>query len=1340
MGWSIQRKLTLRFVLVLLITAIGVALVYRNSQTGIENDSRVAHTLLILNSLERTSNLCADLQSGMRGYAITGKENYLEPYLDARMRLPEELKRIRQLTAGDASQQGRLSVLERLITDQLTWQAGVVGAVKEQGPEAGRRLVATGLGKEGMDAVGRFIEVMGSEERRLLQQQQLAAQSADRQVVYALAGLAGLIGAILLGAYLQVRQHLAERLRAEAALRASEESLAVTLHSIGDGVLALDAESCVTRLNPVAERLTGWTEVEAKGRPVCEVFRIIDETTRKPMIVPVEKVLTTGLVTGLANHTVLVARNGVECPIADSAAPIRRQDGKLLGVVLVFRDVTDEREAERALRASEERYRQITEAAPFALFTVCENRFASMNAAGLSMFGAEQAQDIVGKPVLDFIHPDSREAVLERLRRLAVEGIPAPPRESQLVRLDGTVFWAEGTANPSTHQGKQCAVVILQDISYRKRLEEDLRRIEWLLGKDETLLQYKQLFAAQPYGDLTRLNRSRLILDAVGPDVLTGIVTDYLDLLDTSAAVYEKDGDYAHGIFASGWCQFMDLASRNLCGDVDNQQALTCGKWLCHESCWTKASKVAIETGQPADVECNGGLRLYAAPIRASGEIVGSISIGYGDPPRDPDKQRELAARYGVSADELRRHAEAYQTRPPYIIELAKRRLRSSARLIGEIVERKQAEETLRRLKEQLEQRVAERTAELREAEKRYRTLFEEAPDGVLIIDPETRLPIEFNESACRQLGYSREEFAHIAVGGYEALEQPEGTRARIERILREGRDDFETVHRTKTGETRHRLVTVRTTELAGKRVLHCVYRDITERKQLEEQFRQAQKMEAVGRLAGGIAHDFNNLLTVINGYTEVLLKQIDARDPIHESIGEIRLAGDKAAELVQHLLAFSRKQVIQPEVLDLNRVVGDVEKMLRRVLGEDIELATVLDPELGKVKADAGQVSQVLMNLAVNARDAMPNGGHLLIETANVDLDERYAKEHLEIERGAYGQLTVSDSGTGMDKATQSRIFEPFFTTKEAGKGTGLGLATVYGIVKQAGGSIYVYSEVGRGATFKIYLPRVEELVEEGEAVKPAVQTLLQGRETILVVEDQAELRKLAQKVLKSYGYKVLEAANAGDALLQAERYAAPIDLLLTDVVLPGISGRELADRLKPLRPEMKVLYMSGYTDNVVVHRGILDEGIHYQPKPFGPEVLARKVREVLGPVRSAGTILVVDDEAGIRSLLRHILQGAGYQVLVANDGKQALERAAEADVSVVITDLVMPEREGLETIQLLRRRQPGLKIIAMSGAFRGEFLKVAEMLGAEATLAKPIRPEQLLETVRQVLTEELG
>jgi signal transduction histidine kinase len=385
-----------------------------------------------------------------------------------------------------------------------------------------------------------------------------------------------------------------------------------------------------------------------------------------------------------------------------------------------------------------------------------------------------------------------------------------------------------------------------------------------------------------------------------------------------------------------------------------------------------------------------------------------------------------------------------------------------------------------------------------------------------------------------------------------------------------------------------------------------------TERKKLEEQLRQAQKMEAIGQLTGGIAHDFNNMLTVILGYSELMLQRLKADDPLRSEVEQVKEAGVRASMLTRQLLAFGRKQVLQPRVLDLNAVLTNMDQMLQRLIGEDIHLVTMPAPGLRRVRADPGQIEQVIVNLAVNARDAMPQGGKLTIETANVELDNAYAREHVSVRPGSFVMLAVSDTGCGMDRETQARIFEPFFTTKEPGKGTGLGLSTVYGIVKQSDGNIWVYSEPGRGTTFKIYLPRVEGAVE---AVEPglAPTRAVRGSETVLLVEDENAVRALIRSTLQANGYTVLEAHHGKHAIQIYEQHKGPIHLLVTDVVMPEMSGRELAEHLKTSRPNMKVLFMSGYTDKAIVNHGELDPDTAFLQKPFTPDALARMVREVL-------------------------------------------------------------------------------------------------------------------------------
>ena len=385
------------------------------------------------------------------------------------------------------------------------------------------------------------------------------------------------------------------------------------------------------------------------------------------------------------------------------------------------------------------------------------------------------------------------------------------------------------------------------------------------------------------------------------------------------------------------------------------------------------------------------------------------------------------------------------------------------------------------------------------------------------------------------------------------------------------------------------------------------------ERWKLEAQYYQAQKMEAIGRLTGGIAHDFNNLLTVITGYSDLLLIQLEENSPLRQAVNQIETATDRATNLVRQLLAFSRKQILKPEILNLNAVIANLEKMLRPLVGEDIDIRTILTPELGQVKADAGQVEQVIMNLVVNARDAMPEGGKLTIETANVTLDKSYARRHTGASPGPHVMIAISDTGIGMDAATQAQCFDPFFTTKGRGKGTGLGLATVHGIVNQSGGQIWVYSEPGQGTTFKVYLPRAEE---QSETKAPAPEAVKPGRgwETVLVVEDEEAVRTLIRKVLSDDGYTVWMANDAQQALRLGEAHKETIHLLLSDVIIPGgMNGKQLAKELTAMRKEMKVLFMSGYTDNAIVHSGVLDQGIHFLPKPFSPDELRLKVRQVL-------------------------------------------------------------------------------------------------------------------------------
>jgi PAS domain S-box-containing protein len=504
------------------------------------------------------------------------------------------------------------------------------------------------------------------------------------------------------------------------------------------------------------------------------------------------------------------------------------------------------------------------------------------------------------------------------------------------------------------------------------------------------------------------------------------------------------------------------------------------------------------------------------------------------------------------------------------------------------------------------------RASLLRASETRLRRIVETGMIGTTVSDDSGRI-LEASDAFLAMVGYSRDDFDAGRVDWSKATapEWQHVSLAILEQLRTRGfARPCEKEYIRKDGSRVPLLVGV--ARLDGSENI-AVYLDLSDRKRLEEQFRQAQKMEAVGRLAGGIAHDFNNILSVILSYADMIGGDLKPDEPLRADIEEIRTAAVRATDLTRQLLAFSRQQVLEAKVLDLSQSVAGMEKMLRRLLGADIELTILAASGLWNVKADPGQVEQIVMNLAVNARDSMPQGGKLTIETENVDLDDDYAREHHDVRPGAYVMLAVTDTGIGIGKETLARIFEPFFTTKEKGKGTGLGLATVFGIVKQSGGHIWVYSEPGKGTTFKVYFPRVSGAAEIRQSQRPAPEPS-RGSETILLVEDDVQVRTLARNILRRNGYVVLEASNGGEALLMCEQHGSKIHLLLTDVVLPLMSGRQLAERLATMRPEMKVIFMSGYTDDAMLQHGVLDSGVAYLQKPLTPASLTRKVREVFG------------------------------------------------------------------------------------------------------------------------------
>jgi len=818
-------------------------------------------------------------------------------------------------------------------------------------------------------------------------------------------------------------------------------------------------------------------------------------------------------------------------------------------------ELVGRKRTEEKLRQNEARLQAILDSEPDCVKIVSlDGILLEMNPAGLAIIEARSDEEVIGKPILDLIHPEDRVA-FQRLHQLVSEGRTGA-LQFRIVGLRGGLRWMEAKSVPlRDHRGDIVSVLsVTHDITERKRAEEKLRRQnEYLIALHETAL-----------GLMNRLNLN---------DLLETIVTRAGTLVGTphgNIFLLEPGGTEMTRVVGTGiFSKFIGYRVKRGEGHV--------GK------VWQTGQPLVVEDyrnwpGRLPDPGFDPLRASVAVPLKSGSEVVGEIGLAYLEEGRTFGEE-EVAL--------LSRFAELVS------IALDNARLYTAAQ--QELAERKRAEEALR------------------ESEERLQAILDNSPAIIYVKDTQYRYLL-INRKYETLSPFTGDQI--IGKTDYDLFpkETADAFRTHDQQVLAARAPlEFEEVCLRDDGPHTYISIKFPLFDATGAPYGICgISTDITERKKLEEQFRQSQKMEAVGRLAGGIAHDFNNLLTAIIGHSELLLRRIDDRDPLHMEIQEIKKAGERATSLTRQLLAFSRKQVLQPKVLNLNAVIADMDRMLRRLIEEDIDLVTVTDPALGSVKADPGQIEQVIMNLVVNARDAMPQGGRLLIETANVELDETYARQHVGATPGPYVMLAISDTGSGMDKETQMRLFEPFFTTKEQGKGTGLGLSTVYGIVKQSGGNIWVYSEPGQGTTFKVYLPRIEE---PGESPGPgaAPVELSQVFETILVVEDDEVVRDLVCQILRDSGYTILEARHGEEALLICEQHAGPIHLMMTDVVMPGMSGPELAERLAPLHPEMKVLYMSGYTDNAIIHHSVVDAGTAFLQKPFTLEILTRKVREVL-------------------------------------------------------------------------------------------------------------------------------
>ncbi|HXL08180.1 MAG TPA: PAS domain S-box protein [Gemmatimonadales bacterium] len=919
-------------------------------------------------------------------------------------------------------------------------------------------------------------------------------------------------------------------------------------------------------------------------------------------------------------------------------------------------------EAAEALRASEQRFR--------ALFEHSSEVITLLAADGTVLYASQPASPVlgygptenVGRNVFELIHPDDRSGALELFAELMEEPGHVVRSELRAQHKDGTWRRLEVVGvNRLSEPAIGAVVVNYRDITDRERTERDLRETLSLLNAtfESTadgllvvdlaghIVSFNRKFAelwripdsiletkdaprtiafvleqlADPQGFITKVRDLYARPDASSFDVLVfkdgriferlsqpqriggksvGRVWSFRDVTEAKRAERIQLATYriSEAAHAAGSLQELFRAIHAIVGELmpaknfyialyDAASDLLTFPYYVDEYDSDFPAKrpgkglteYVLRTGEPllvtpevqAELERRGQVELIGAP---SIDWVG-VPLKIGDRPIGVLVAQTYAP--GVRYGETERHI-----------------LQFVSTQVAMAIERKRTEE------------------QLHESERKYRLLFETNPEPMFVYDFETLRILAVNGAAITRYGYSEAEFLALTIRDIRPVEEQGRLEQELARRPDEGAIRTGVRHRAKDGRLFEVDLVARPLEFAGRRARLVLARDVTAQRHLEDQLRQSQKMEAVGQLAGGIAHDFNNLLTAILGSTQLLLQVTPPGDVRREDVDEIRNAGLRAAELTRQLLAFSRRQVLAPKVLELNGVVANMDKMLRRLIGEDVELATTLHAEAGAVNADPGQLEQVLLNLVVNARDAMPGGGRVLIETTRVLLRDELVERRHRLPPGDYACLAVTDSGAGMDESTQAHLFEPFFTTKEVGKGTGLGLATVYGIVKQSGGYIWVYSEPGRGTTVRVYLPRVPGAAEP-PLPAPELPALRGGHETVLLVEDAAPVRTLARRSLEACGYTVLDAADGPSAIELSARHAGAIAVLVTDVVMPGMSGRELAERLAPTRPEMKVLYTSGYTDDAMVRQGVLNAGVAFLQKPFVPDSLARKVRDVL-------------------------------------------------------------------------------------------------------------------------------
>ena len=1048
---------------------------------------------------------------------------------------------------------------------------------------------------------------------------------------------------------------ITDRKRIEQAADKAQQLFQLVVQKSTDLITIVGTDGVIKFENASLQPLLGWKPEEVIGTQGFDYIHPDDLARAKDL-------LKSGISRPPVNTAELRLRHrDGHYKSFEAASSQIVEDGQVTGLIINFRDITERRKQEQDLRASEEKYRQLFHRNLAGVFvSTLDGKLLDCNDSFAQIYGYTTREEALARPADHFyLSKQNRDNYIAKLRRQKT----LTNHELLCRKQDGSTFWLleNVTLLEATEELPERIQGTLIDITERKQAEEALLESEAkfrAVADTASSAIYihdgtKFLYVNRASEVITGYSQQELLSLPVAQIVHPEDASLVMSRSSARLSGSEADARYEFRILCKdGSYRWLDFSGTHI--TFEGQAAVLATAFDITERKRSERLQNALYRIAEASHSVQDLPRFYAEIHRIVGHLMfaKNLYIALFDPwaetltypyyadELDSPPEGELPLGRGRTEYVLRT-GRAILLTPDKFEKLARAGemelvgspcvdwigvpLKDGSKTFGVLVVQSYNEavrysesdvDVLNFVSQQVASAILRKKHEdaLRDSESRYRNMVVSAVYGIYRSSPDDMF-LEVNPAMVKMLGYdSAGDLLRVKIS-QDIYADPDNRQQLIERYKTGGKvENVEVKWKRKDGK----IITVR---LSGRTLtrtdgtvdsFEMIAEDVTERRALEEQLRQSQKMEAVGRLAGGIAHDFNNLLTVIKGYSDLLLDEFKPADRFHGEVEEIRKAADRAASLTRQLLAFSRQQVLAPKVLDLNAIVANIDRLLRRLLGADIDLQTTLARDLGRAKADPGQIEQVIMNLAVNARDAMPNGGKLTIETANITLDEDYAREHIGAQAGSYVMLAVSDNGSGMSESVRQRIFEPFFTTKEVGKGTGLGLSTVYGIVKQSGGYIWVYSELGVGTTFKVYLPRVDAPVD-ATAIRLSPQTSYAGTETVLLVEDEDGVRALVRQVLTRHGYTVLEARHGSEALLQCERHKGTIHLLVSDVVLEQMSGPELAKRLLALRSDLKVLFVSGYTDDAIIHQGVLTSDTAFLQKPFTTEALARKIRQVL-------------------------------------------------------------------------------------------------------------------------------